>query len=224
MSIQFFPGVAGHGQEAVSASDGSTIAAYAEYIIKIAVNIGSAGSTGGSRKTAMLEFGCTGTDQDNCDLNAGDIAQAIADASKGYVVAFLKKLGKYRIDEVQAAGNTIPNGVTQYGVLTWTNGNVEGSSVQPALQVDENLNGQIYIPFVDVDTMAGSALAALTTLIRSGKLARARFADETRDSFVVGVSHDRLGVSIKDFGTSSYGILASNDTAAGIADSVLRDR
>lgn len=224
MSIQMFPGIAGHGQSATSASDGSTVAAYAEYILKIAVNIGSAGSTGGSRKTAMLEFGATGTDQDNCDLNAGEIAQAIANASKGYIVAFLKKMGKFRIDEVQAAGNTIPNGVVQYGVLTWTNGNVEGSSVQPAIQVDETVNGQMYIPFVDVDTMAGSALTALTTLIRNGKLARARFANEDRDSFVVGISHDRLGVTIKDFGTSSYGILASNDTAAGIADSVLRDR
>lgn len=219
MSIQMFPGVAGHGQEAVNAADGSSIAAYAEYILKIAVNVGS---TTGSRKTTMLDFGVTGTSQDNCDLIAGNVAQAIVDASKGYIVAFLKKLGKFRIDE--GANTSVPQGTSQYGVITWTNGNVEGSSVQPAIQVDETMNGQIYIPFVDVDTMAGTALSAITALIRNGTLARARFANDDRDSFVVGKSHDRLGVSIKDFGTTTYGVLASNDESAGISDSVLRDR
>lgn len=219
MSIQMFPGVAGHGQPAVDAADGSSIIAYAEYILKIAVNIGS---TTGSRKTTMLDFGVTGTSQDNCDLIAGQVAQAVVDASKGYIVAFLKKLGKFRIDE----GNitSVPQGTSQYGVITWTNSNVEGSAVQPVLNVSETVNGQIYIPFVDVDTMAGSALTALTTLIRNGTLARARFANDDRDSFIIGKSHDRLGVSIKDFGTTTYGVLSSNDEAAGIADSVLRDR
>lgn len=223
MSIQMFPGVGGanKGQPAKDAATGADIAAYAEYILKIAVNVGS---VTGSRKTAMLEFGVTGTSQDNCDSNAGDVAQAIVDASKGYIVAFMKKLGKFRIDEGNSASNTVPVGTSQYGVLTWTNGNVEGSSILPVQSVDETMNGQLYIPYVDVDTMAGSALTNLTALIRSNSLARARFADDKRDSFVVGVSHDRLGVAIKDFGTTTYGTLASNDESAGISDGVLRDR
>lgn len=218
MSIQTFPliGGTGKGMSATLAEDGSSYnGAYAEYALKVTVRVGT---LAGARRSALLEFGCKGTDQDACDLKAGLIANAIVNCSKGFVTSFVKKLGKYRNDN---EGTAILGGTSQYGVLTWTNGWLESDIVTPGSEVEEELTGQIYIPFVSVNDMA-SNLASLTSMIESGDFCRSKFADDNRNSLIIARSHRRKGVTIKDFTGSQYGVMASNDVSNGISDSVLR--
>lgn len=217
MSIQLYPKIGGSngGRSAVSAETGAAItSAYAEYALKITVRTGTAQ---GARRSSIVEFGCQGSDQDACDLQAGLIAQAIENASKGYITSFVKKMGKFRQDD---DGTAIPIGTSQYGVITWTNGILEG---QQGPNVFDEMKGQIYIPFVDVDTMAGTALTTITNLITTNKLARAKFQNDSRNSFTIATSQNRSAVKILDYRASSYGTLSSNDNSAGISDGVLRD-
>lgn len=216
MSIQMFPliGGTGKGMTAKWAESGAAATtAYAEYALKVTVRVGT---LAGARRSALLDFGCIGADQDACDLKAGTIANAIVNCSKGFVTSFVKKLGKYRNDN---EGTAILAGTSQYGVITWTNGNLE-SDANP-VAVDEEMTGQIYIPFVGVDTMAES-LADLTTMIQNGDFARAKFENDDRNSLLIARSHRRKGVTIKDFSGTTYGILNSNDVSDGISDGVLR--
>lgn len=217
MSIQFFPRIGGNssGRSAIWAESGQTAAtAYAEYAIKLTVRTGN---TSGERRSAVLEFGVVGESQDACDLQAGNIAQIIENTSKGYVTSFVKKMGKFRQDD---NGTPINVGVTQYGVLTWTNGLIAGETGQgPNIE----MKGQIYIPFVDVDTMANN-LADFNQVINNAGLARAKFTDDTRSSYTIARSRRRSAVKILDYSASSYGDLTSNDVSAGITDGVLRDR
>lgn len=219
MSIQMFPliGGAGKGMSAKWAESGAAAAtAYAEYALKVTVRTGT---TTGARRSAVVEFGCIGATQDACDLKAGDIAQAIENSSKGVITSFVKKMGKYRQDEI---GTAIPTGATQYGVLTWTNGYLEGQTIPSGSSApDKEVKGQIFVPFVDVDSMAGSALSDLTTLIQNSDLARAAFENDDRDSLIIGRSKNRSAVKILDYSASTYGQLSSNDTVAGITDGVL---
>lgn len=217
MSIQTFPlvGGVGKGMPAKWAESGATAStAYAEYALKITVRTGTAA---GARRSAVVEWGCIGSSQDDCDLQAGLIAQAIENASKGYVTSFVKKLGKYRQDD---DGTAIPVGTSQYGVLTWTNGYLEGQTPSGAAPNTE-MKGQIFVPFVDVDTMAGQ-LADLTSLIQNSTFARAKFENDSRESLLIARSKNRSAVKILDYSASSYGTLNSNDTSAGIGDGVLR--
>lgn len=218
MSIQFFPKIGGAdgGRSAVWAESGATAdTAYAEYVVKLTVRTGN---TAGERRSAIFEFGTIGANQDACDLQAGTIAQAIEDVSKGYVTSFMKKMGKFRQDD---NGTPINVGVTQYGVITWTNGLIAGESGEGP---DTEMKGQIYVPFVDVDTMAEYLSDITQNQINGGQLARAKFADENRNSFMIARSRRRSAVKILDYSASSYGNLDSNDTSAGISDGVLRDR
>lgn len=219
MSIQMFPmiGGANKGMSAKWAESGaSATTAYAEYALKITVRTGTAQ---GARRSALVEWGCLGSSQDDCDLQAGLIAQTIENCSKGFVTSFVKKMGKYRQDD---DGTAIPIGTSQYGVITWTNGNLEGSGGNVA-NPNLEMKGQVYIPFVDVDTMAGEALTNITSLISNSSFARAKFENETRNSLLIARSKNRSAVKILDYRVSSYGTLSSNDTSAGISDGVLRD-
>ena len=217
MSIQMFPliGGTGKGMPAKWAETGEVAnTAYAEYALKITVRTGN---VQGARRSSVLEFGCVGASQDACDLQAGYIANILAYASKGYITSFVKKMGKYRDDEV---GTSLPLGASQYGVVTWTNGLLEGETGEGP---DTEMKGQIFIPFVDVDTMAGNVLGDLTTEIQNATFARAKFENDDRNSLVIARSRRRSAVKILDYRASSYGQLTSNDTTFGIGDGVLGD-
>lgn len=208
-------GGTGKGMTAKWAESGASAAtAYAEYVLKITVRTGTAV---GARRSAVVEFGCIGASQDACDLQAGDIAQSIIDVSKGFITSFVKKMGKYREDNT---GTPIPVGASQYGVITWTNGNLEGT--QAVGTPDIEMKGQVYLPFVDVDTMA-EHLSDFQTLINNATFARAKFENEDRNSLIIARSKNRSAVKILDYSASAYGPLSSNDQSAGIGDGVLRD-
>lgn len=216
MAILNFPGIAGASVPMVNTQDGSNLTgAYAEYAIKITVDVGQ---VNGGRKSSISTFGVYHTSQENCDIFAGRVYQIITDMSKGAAVSMYKKMGSFAAGA--GVGNSpIQYGETKYGVITWTNGLLNGETGTPPR---DTINGQLYIPFVDVDTMSAQ-LQALNELIAEGHLARARF-NSNASGYEVGIARARLGVSIKDFNATAPKSLGRADTAVGIADGVLEDR
>lgn len=216
MAILNFPGIAGNSVPMTNAASGASMTgAYAEYALKITVDVGQ---VNGGRKSSISTFGVYHTSQENCDIFAGRVQQIITDMSKGAAVSMYKKMGSFA--QGQGVGNSpIQYGETKYGVITWTNGLLNGET---GVAPKDTINGQIYIPFVDVDTMAAQ-LSTLNELISEGHLARARFNTDA-SGFEVGVARARLGVNIKDFNSVAAKVLGRADTAAGIEDGVLEDR
>lgn len=197
--------------EAVGASQ----AAYAEYVVKEVCDVGVAN---GGRKGSISQFGIVAANQDACDLAGGEIAQLISDASFGQPVSLYKKMGTF----LQGSGQgnqPIARGATKYAVITWTNGLLDGET---GTEPQEVINGQIYLPFVDVDRLS-KALGGITTAITSGKLARAR-VNQAGNGFEVGISRARLGVKLNDYNSVKQKVLTREDTTAGISDGVLEDR
>lgn len=220
MAILDFPKIANNEVPMIDASTGSAVtsaqSAYAEYTVKEVVDVGIAN---GGRKGAISSFGVVGTSQDDCDDKAGDIAQLITDCSFGACVALYKKMGIYMKSSTNIGNQPIQRGSSKYAVITWTNGLLEGET---GTRPQTTINGQVYLPFVDVDRMAAS-LASFNTYILEGSFARAR-ANEAGNGFVVGISRARLGVKINDYNSLQAKQLTRADSAAGIADGVLDDR
>lgn len=215
MAILTYTGVGGNTNPMVNLADGEALTgAYAEYVVKEMVNVGS---SSGGRRSSITEFGVYHTSQENCDITAGEIAQLITDMSQGEAISFYKKLGTY-VKSSDTNNSPITRGSTKYGVITWTSGMLEGETGS----VQNSLNGQLYVPFVDVDTF-GSNLSRFNALISGGHVARARL-NNSGSGFEVGIARARLGVQIKDFNSRQAKSLGKSDTAAGIADGVLEDR
>lgn len=218
MSIQLFPKVGGAtgGRPAYLAEDGSEYTgAYAEYQVKVTVRTGT---ITGARRSSISEFGVKAANQDACDLAAGNVMQIIDNLSSGYVTQFWKKLGAFRQDD---DGSAIGVGSSSYVVKTWTNSITEQNPSGNAAETE--MSGQLYIPFCSEDVYI-SGKASLNALITGGTLCRARFKDDTRDSFLIATSQNIKTTKLLEYTTATYGTLTSNDTSAGISDGVLRDR
>lgn len=219
MAVLNFPKVANNSVPMIDLSTGEAVsashAAYAEYVVKETVDVGSAS---GGRRSSISQFGICAASQEACDVAGGQIAQLISDASFGGPVSLYKKLGTFLQGSGQ--GNVpIARGATKYAVITWTNGLLDGETgTEPV----ENVQGQIYLPFVDVDRL-NSALPGITSAITGGQLARAR-VNQAGDGFEVGISRARLGVKLNDYNSIKGKVLTREDTTAGITDGVLEDR
>lgn len=216
--IIFYPGVAGSSSTPlINAQTGSTMTGqvYAEFVLKVTAQVGS---LNGARRSTLVSFGMVDATQAQLEAKAGTFAQLLESMSVGTVVQFYKKLGSY-VKKASDYTQVVPYGATQYGILNWTNANLEGDNSNVA--VAEGGGGQVIIPFCNVDTMADN-LPALTAFIQGGGLARAKFTPNTNNaSFTVYVSRNRLGISIKDFSGLQAPISTRSDPSEGIADGVL---
>lgn len=214
-----FPGVGGeYRTQAYDAATGealpSTKHAVAEYTAKVSAAVGSVDN--GSRRSAVVEFGCCGATQDACDLNAGDIIQIVEDASVGTVTQFFKKLGMFvpKDGEVTSA---LQRGATKYGILNWTNGSAPGDP-EPITPVKGG-GGQVIIPFADLSSIV-TDLPALEAHVSAGTLCRVAW-ESPGNSFRVFISKSRLGTTIKDFVGLESAKTTRADTGSGIRDGVL---
>lgn len=216
--IIFYPGVAGNTTTPlINAQTGQTMTGqvYAEFVLKMTAQVGS---LNGSRRSTLVSFGMIDATQSALEEKAGAFAQLLESMSVGTVVQFYKKLGSY-VRKASDYTEVIPYGATQYGILNWTNANLEGDN--SSVTVADGGGGQVIIPFCNVDTISDN-LSALTTFIQGGGLARAKFTPNSNNaSFTVYVSRNRLGISIKDFSGIAAETSTRSDPSSGIADGVL---
>lgn len=216
--IIFYPGVAGSSSTPlINAQTGAAMTGqvYAEFVLKVTAQVGS---LNGARRSTLVSFGMVDDTQAHLEEKAGSFAQLLESMSVGTVVQFYKKLGSY-VKKASDYSEVVPYGSTQYGILNWTNANLEGDNSN--VTVAEGGGGQVIIPFCNVDTMSEN-LSALTTFIQGGGLARAKFTPNSNNaSFTVYVSRNRLGISIKDFAGLQAATSTRSDPSDGITDGVL---
>lgn len=216
--IIFYPGVAGNTTTPlINAQTGQTMTGqvYAEFVLKMTAQVGS---LNGSRRSTLVSFGMIDATQSALEEKAGAFAQLLESMSVGTVVQFYKKLGSY-VRKASDYTEVIPYGATQYGILNWTNANLEGDN--SSVTVADGGGGQVIIPFCNVDTISDN-LSALTTFIQGGGLARAKFTPNSNNaSYTVYVSRNRLGISIKDFSGIAAETSTRSDPSSGISDGVL---
>lgn len=216
--IIFYPGVAGNTTTPlINAQTGQTMTGqvYAEFVLKMTAQVGS---LNGSRRSTLVSFGMIDATQSALEEKAGAFAQLLESMSVGTVVQFYKKLGSY-VRKASDYTEVIPYGATQYGILNWTNANLEGDN--SSVTVADGGGGQVIIPFCNVDTISDN-LSALTSFIQGGGLARAKFTPNSNNaSFTVYVSRNRLGISIKDFSGIAAETSTRADPSSGISDGVL---
>lgn len=216
--IIFYPGVAGNTTTPlINAQTGQTMTGqvYAEFVLKMTAQVGS---LNGSRRSTLVSFGMVDATQSALEEKAGAFAQLLESMSVGTVVQFYKKLGSY-VRKASDYTEVIPYGATQYGILNWTNANLEGDNSN--VTVADGGGGQVIIPFCNVDTISDN-LSALTSFIQGGGLARAKFTPNSNNaSFTVYVSRNRLGISIKDFSGIAAETSTRSDPSSGISDGVL---
>lgn len=216
--IIFYPGVAGNTTTPlINAQTGQTMTGqvYAEFVLKMTAQVGS---LNGSRRSTLVSFGMVDATQSALEEKAGAFAQLLESMSVGTVVQFYKKLGSY-VRKASDYTEVIPYGATQYGILNWTNANLEGDN--SSVTVADGGGGQVIIPFCNVDTISDN-LSALTSFIQGGGLARAKFTPNSNNaSFTVYVSRNRLGISIKDFSGIAAETSTRSDPSSGISDGVL---
>lgn len=216
--IIFYPGVAGNTTTPlINAQTGQTMTGqvYAEFVLKMTAQVGS---LNGSRRSTLVSFGMIDATQSALEEKAGAFAQLLESMSVGTVVQFYKKLGSY-VRKASDYTEVIPYGATQYGILNWTNANLEGDN--SSVTVADGGGGQVIIPFCNVDTISDN-LSALTSFIQGGGLARAKFTPNSNNaSYTVYVSRNRLGISIKDFSGIAAETSTRSDPSSGISDGVL---
>lgn len=216
--IIFYPGVAGSTDTPlINALNGQTLTnqVYAEFVLKITAQVGS---LNGSRRSTLVSFGMVDDTQAHLEEKAGAFAQLLESMSVGTVVQFYKKLGSY-VKKASDYTEVVPYGATQYGILNWTNANLEGDGNLQT--VADGGGGQVIIPFCNVDTISEN-LSGLTSFITGGGLARAKFTPNSNSSsFTVYISRNRLGLTIKDFSGLAAETTTRSDPSSGISDGVL---
>lgn len=158
-------------------------------------------------------------------IQAGSVmASNIAACSKGVLVGFFAKLGKYRQDEMPAS---IPTGDNSWASLILSNNRYSGYGMDPCTKNDEfpavPASAQIRIPWFRDDISRQDVKDSLDNwaLTVNGfkySLGQVRFRDDNKVDMVCMRVDSLHHLKVAEYSRNLGGLLNNNDTTLGIQD------